>query len=132
LQAKLAAMFPAAASARIDHAWSGVLGVARDWSVTVDASAQGGIAWAGGYVGLGVAASNLAARTLRDLILGEQTGLTRLPWVGHRPQLWEPEPLRWAEIRSVYGLYRVADRMEARSGRTSRIARMIDVLSGRG
>jgi len=30
---------------------------------------------------------------------------------------WEPEPLRFAGIRSVYGLYRAADRLEARSHR---------------
>src|SRR5690625_5277726 len=31
----------------------------------------------------GVASGNLAGRTLRDLVLGRSTALTRLPWVGH-------------------------------------------------
>ena len=35
------------------------------------------MAWAGAYVGDGVATTNLAGRTLRDLILGEQSELTR-------------------------------------------------------
>ena len=35
LREKLAAMFPAAAGARIEHAWSGVLGVPRDWAPAV-------------------------------------------------------------------------------------------------
>ncbi len=39
------------------------------------------------------------ARTLRDLILGEESELTRLSWVGRSPRTWEPEPLRWAAIR---------------------------------
>ena len=56
--------------AEIDHAWSGVLGVPRDWCVAIDADRASGLARAGGYVGEGVAASNLAGRTLRDLILG--------------------------------------------------------------
>ncbi len=85
LHQRLCAMFPPAAGAAIDHAWSGVLGVPRDWCVSVNADRSSGLAWAGGYVGEGVAASNLAARTLRDLILGRDSELTALPWVGRSP-----------------------------------------------
>lgn len=131
LRAKLLQMFPAAGAVALEHAWSGVLGVPRDWGVTVSADRVRGLAWAGGYVGEGVAASNLAARTLRDLILGEESELTGLPWVGRDPRMWEPEPLRWAEIRAVYALYRAADCVERRSGRTSRLAALVDSLSGR-
>ena len=38
--------------------------------------------WAGGYVGDGVATTNLAGRTLADLITGRPSDLTSLPWVG--------------------------------------------------
>ncbi len=131
LRRKLYAMFPATAGARPDHAWSGVLGVARDWCVSVEADAESGLASAGGYVGQGVAASNLAGRTLRDLLLGERTKLTELAWVGHRARRWEPEPLRWAGIRGVYALYRRADAIERRSGRPSTLARLVDGVSGR-
>ena len=131
LREKLVAMFPAAAGAEVDHAWSGVLGVPRDWCVSVDADPGSGLAWAGGYVGEGVAAANLAARTLRDLMLGERSGLEALPWVGRRPRRWEPEPLRWGAIRGVYSLYRRADRSERRRGQPSRLARLADVVSGR-
>lgn len=131
LRAKLQTIFPALAGAQLDHAWSGVLGVARDWCVSVDADRASGLAWAGGYVGEGVAASNLAARTLCDLLLGESTALTRLPWVGHHARRWEPEPLRWAGIRGVYSLYRRADAIERRSGRPSALARLVDGVSGR-
>jgi len=131
LRAKLEAMFPAARGAEIAHAWSGVLGMARDWCVSVNADPGSGLAWAGGYVGEGVAASNLAGRTLRDLVLGEDTALTRMPWVGHSPRPWEPEPLRWAGIRGTYALYRLADRAERLSGRPSRGAGLLDALTGR-
>lgn len=131
LRAKLVEMFPALAGVELEHAWSGVLGVPRDWCISVDADPATGLAWAGGYVGEGVAASNLAGRTLRDLILGEPSELTSLPWVGRAPRRWEPEPLRWAAIHSVYSLYRRADRDERRSGRGSRLGRLVDVLSGR-
>jgi len=131
LRARLAAMFPAAADAELDHAWSGVLGVARDWCVSVDADPQSGLAWAGGYVGEGVAAANLAGRTLCELLLERPSTLTTLPWVGRRPRRWEPEPLRWATIRAVYSLYRHADRVERRTRRASRLAALVDAASGR-
>jgi glycine/D-amino acid oxidase-like deaminating enzyme len=131
LRAKLCAMFPAAAEAKVEHAWSGVLGVPRDWCVSIDADPETGLAWAGGYVGEGVAAANLAGRTLRDLILGERGPLTALPWVGRRPRRWEPEPIRWGAIHSVYSLYRQADRIERRTQRPSRLGQLVDAVSGR-
>ena len=63
---------------RIDHAWCGVLGVPRDWCTTVGLDPETRIAWAGGYVGLGVSSSNLSGRTLTDLILGRQSDLVEL------------------------------------------------------
>jgi hypothetical protein len=125
-------MFPATAGVELDHAWSGVLGVPRDWCISVDADPSTGLAWAGGYVGEGVATANLAGRTLRDLILDEHSELTKLPWVGRSPRRWEPEPLRWGAIHGVYSLYRRADRVERRTGRRSRLGRVVDALSGRG
>ena len=59
--------------------WSGVLGVPRDWTATVGLEPTSGLAWAGGYVGTGVATTNLAGRTLTDLILDQKTTLTDLP-----------------------------------------------------
>jgi len=131
LRAKLAEMFPPAGAAKLDHAWSGVLGVPRDWCASVHADPTSGLAWAGGYVGLGVASANLAARALADLILGERSELTALPWVGRTPRRWEPEPLRWVAIRGTYALYRGADRLERRSGRPSSLGGLVDVISGR-
>jgi len=131
LHGKLVELFPVLTGVPLEHAWSGVLGVPRDWCMSVAADPASGLAWAGGYVGEGVAASNLAGRTLRDLILGEPSELARLPWVGRAPKRWEPEPLRWGEIHAVYSLYRHADRRERSRGRTSGLGRLVDRLSGR-
>ncbi|WP_329120736.1 NAD(P)/FAD-dependent oxidoreductase [Streptomyces sp. NBC_01465] len=134
----LTRFFPSLASARIDHAWSGVLGVPRDWCATVTLDRSTGIGWAGGYVGSGVATANLAARTLRDLIQqdsgqGGPTELTTLPWVNHKVRNWEPEPLRWLAVHSMYAAYRGADRREltASTTETDKIAQYADRLSGR-
>jgi glycine/D-amino acid oxidase-like deaminating enzyme len=132
LRRALDVRFPAAAGAALDHAWCGVLGVARDWQPAVRLDRASGIGFAGGYVGNGVGAANLAGRTLRDLVLGEDSELTRLPWVGHAARRWEPEPLRWLGATSVYALYRGADRREAGGlARTSALARAADLLAGR-
>ncbi|WP_166865469.1 FAD-binding oxidoreductase [Salinibacterium sp. ZJ70] len=124
--------FPATRDAQIDHVWSGVLGVPRDWSATVGLDPTTGIAWGGGYVGTGVTSTNLAGRTLADLILGRGTDLTTLPWVNHRVRKWEPEPLRWIATKGLYTAYGMADRIEDRgSARTSPIAKIADIITGR-
>jgi hypothetical protein len=89
-----------------------------------------GLAWAGGYVGDGVSTTNLAGRTLADLITGQETALTRLPWVGHRSRQWEPEPLRWLGVNAGLWTMKAADRSEARRGRPSRLAEAMGRLLG--
>ncbi len=125
--------FPAAAAARIDHAWCGVLGVPRDWCATVGLDPATGLGWAGGYVGVGVSTTNLAGRTLADLVLRRDTDLVHLPWVNRRVREWEPEPFRWLGVTGMYGLLNAADRREARPGAgPSRLAGIGNWLTGRG
>ncbi|KOX03454.1 NAD(P)/FAD-dependent oxidoreductase [Streptomyces sp. NRRL B-3648] len=134
----LTRFFPSLAGVRIAHAWSGVLGVPRDWCATVTLDRSTGLGWAGGYVGSGVATANLAARTLRDLVQrdsgqGGRTELTDLPWVNHKVRKWEPEPLRWLGVQGMYATYRAADQRERlRPGaRSSRLAKAADRVAGR-
>ncbi|MER5964483.1 FAD-dependent oxidoreductase [Streptomyces sp. NPDC002057] len=134
----LVRFFPQLAGVRVDHAWSGVLGVPRDWCATVTLDRSTGLGWAGGYVGSGVATANLAARTLRDLIQQDSgqsgpTDLTTLPWVNHKVRKWEPEPLRWLGVQTMYAAFRGADRREAtgHAATTDRVAVLANRLSGR-
>ncbi len=116
----------------IEHAWCGVLAVPRDWEATVSFDSATGLGSAGGYVGHGVTATNLAGRTLADLVLRRHTPLVELPWVGHRSRDWEPEPLRWLGVRGMYLAYKAADRHEARGrAKTSPIAVVADKIAGR-
>jgi glycine/D-amino acid oxidase-like deaminating enzyme len=117
----LAGWFPSLADVEITHRWGGPLGVPRDWSASVGFDPASGLAWAGGYVGDGVAAANLAGRTLAHLVTGTDSPLVRLPWVGQRSRAWEPEPLRWLGINSGLRLTAAADAAEARSGRPTRV-----------
>ena len=124
-------LLPQTASLRIDHAWCGVLGVPRDWCTTAGFDLSTGIGWAGGYVGLGVSSSNLAGRTLADLVLRRETELTALPWVNRTVRKWEPEPFRWLGVHSMYQLYRIADVREfAGLPRTSKLAAIADSITG--
>ncbi|MBZ9762254.1 FAD-binding oxidoreductase [Mesorhizobium sp. CA8] len=127
----LTTLLPQTAGCRIDHAWCGVLGVPRDWCTTVGLDPATRIGWAGGYVGLGVSSSNLSGRTLTDLVLGQNTELTRLPWVNRKVRPWEPEPFRWLGVHSMYQLYRIADSREAAGlAHTSKLAALADSLTG--
>jgi glycine/D-amino acid oxidase-like deaminating enzyme len=125
LRATLVDLFPIVKDAAITHRWGGALGIARDWTASVGLDRSTGLGWAGGYVGDGVATTNLAGRTLADLVLGHDTDLTRLPWVGHRSRAWEPEPLRWLGINAGLRAMTWADREELRTGRESRIAKVV-------
>jgi glycine/D-amino acid oxidase-like deaminating enzyme len=131
LRGRLTRLFPILRDVRLDGAWTGVFGVARDWAAAVHCDRDSGLCWAGGYAGEGVAAANLAARTLRDLILDRDTELARLPWVGHHARGWEPEPLRWLAVQTVYGAFRAADAIEDRTGRSSWVAGAAGALAGR-
>jgi glycine/D-amino acid oxidase-like deaminating enzyme len=116
---------PAAAGARITHHWGGPLAVPRDWSMSVAYDRARGFGAAGGYSGHGVVASNIAGRTLADLVLGRDTDLVRLPWVGHRTRRWEPEPLRFLASRAIVRTLRAADAVEDETGRPARRTRLV-------
>jgi len=123
-------LFPAARGVAITHTWGGNLGVPRDWHASVDLDRATGIGFAGGYVGDGLSTTNLAGRTLADLILDRDTELTRLPWVGHRSPSWEVEPLRFLGANAGLVATGLADREERITRRPSVIARLVAPLTG--
>ena len=130
LHATLLDLFPVLHGTRFTHAWGGPLGIPRDWCASVGLDRGTGLAWAGGYVGDGVSTTNLAGRTLCDLILDRSTELTALPWVGHRSPEWEPEPLRWLGINAGLRAMTLADAEERLTGRPSVIGRVMAPLVG--
>ena len=64
LTATLHAVLPQVRDVPIAHGWCGVLAVPRDWEAGIVLDKSTGLGWAGGYVGHGVTATNLAGRTL--------------------------------------------------------------------
>ena len=125
-------LFPQLTKVKFESRWGGALGVPRDWMASVGLDPVTKIGHAGGYVGDGVGTSNLAGRTLADLILGRQTALTKLCWVQHRSPKWEPEPLRFIAARAALIGADIADQIEGVTGRRTVISRLIARLTGKG
>jgi glycine/D-amino acid oxidase-like deaminating enzyme len=124
-------LFPATHDAAVTHRWGGPLGVPRDWYPSVGLDRSTGLGWAGGYVGDGVTTSNLAGRTLADLIARHDTERTELAWVDHHHRDWEPEPLRWLGVNAALHLSAAADRRESRTGRRAvRYERALALITG--
>jgi glycine/D-amino acid oxidase-like deaminating enzyme len=119
-------LFPAAAGARITHRWGGPFASPRDWSMAIEVDRPGGYVRAGGFAGHGVTAANVTGRTIADVILGRETDLVLLPFVGRHSPRWEPEPLRSFGARVIPLVLRSADRAEVRTGRLARRARLVE------
>ena len=131
LRETLVELFPVLGDALITHSWGGPVGIPRDWYSSVGLDPSSGLAWAGGYVGDGVTTTNLAGRTLADLICAEETELTTLPWVQHRSPDWEPEPFRWLGVNTGLLATRWSDASERRRGKPSWVAeKMAGFLGG--
>jgi len=126
----LVEFFPDLADLRITHRWGGALGVSRDWCPTVSIDRKNRFAWAGNYVGDGVATSNLAGRILSNLILEKDEDINSLPLVNHSSPSWEREPLRWLGINSGLAATSLSDIEERITHRPSRTAMLLEKLTG--
>ena len=122
--------FPALADVEITHRWGGPLGVPRDWFPSIGQDAESGIAWAGPYVGDGVATSNLAGRILRNLITGHSDELNRLPVVNHISPRWEIEPFRWIGVNAGLQAAGAADLEERLTNKPSKVSALLEKLTG--
>ena len=130
LRKTLTSWLPDLGDVKFTHSWGGPLGIARDWHPSVTYDPVSRIGGAGGYVGDGVAATNLAGRTLADLVLGRTTSLTGLPWVNHASPAWEPEPLRWLGINAGLRLAGLADLEERVTRRPASTGALLERLTG--
>ena len=130
LRRTLRELFPAIGDVTVTHRWGGPLGVPRDWCATASFDPATRIAHAGGYVGDGLSTTNLAGRTLADLITGTDSELTGLPWVNHHSPRWEPEPLRFLGANAGLAAMTLADAEERLTRRPSVAAKLMGPLTG--
>ena len=113
-------LFPQVGDAKFTHRWGGPVGATRDWHAYANVDRDTGMCAGGGYVGDGVALSNLVGRTLAYQIADTGDALTRSLLVNHQSKQWEPEPLRWFGVNSLLALTEFADRVERRTHRPMR------------
>ena len=113
-------LFPQVGDAKFTHRWGGPVGATRDWHAYANVDRNTGMCAGGGYVGDGVALSNLVGRTLAYQIADTGDALTRSLLVNHQSKQWEPEPLRWFGVNSLLALTEFADRVERRTHRPMR------------
>jgi len=131
LEQTLREIFPQVGDAKITHRWGGPVGAPRDWHAYANVDRDTGICAGGGYVGDGVALSNLVGRTLAHQIVDTGDSLTRSLLVNHQSRQWEPEPLRWLGVNSLLALTEFADRIERRTNRPmKRLLALRDRLLG--
>jgi glycine/D-amino acid oxidase-like deaminating enzyme len=130
LSRTLRELFPALPPFAVTHRWGGPLGIPRDWHASVRYNPATRLASAGGYVGDGLSTTNLAGRTLADLLTGTESELTRLPWVNHSSPDWEPEPLRYLGANAGLLAMAAADAEEKITQRPSVVAKVMGPLVG--
>jgi hypothetical protein len=91
--------------------------------------ARTGLGAVGGYAGVGVAAANLAGRTLAELVLRETTERTSFAWVNHPSRSWEPEPLRWLGSQGVLRMGEWADAAESKGRNAGIFGSIFDIFA---
>lgn len=116
----LVELFPVLRNTVITHRWGGVLGAPRNWTPAVRFDRSTGLAVAGGYVGEGVAAANLAGRTVAELIVDANTERVTYPWVNATWGKWEPEPFRFLGVRGTRWVMGTGDDVEFATDKTAR------------
>jgi glycine/D-amino acid oxidase-like deaminating enzyme len=111
VEKRLSDYFPAVAQRRIEHRWTGVLGItmSRMCSMGVQGDHRN-VYFALGYSGHGVTMANLAGRVLCDIFRGDDERWRKLPFYQKRLGGVPPEPLRWLG-------YHVYTRLTGRSPR---------------
>jgi glycine/D-amino acid oxidase-like deaminating enzyme len=127
-QSTLLELFPSLTEVEITHRWGGAIGVTRDWAPFVQFDSRTGQGAVGGYAGNGVAAANLAGRTLAELVLRETTERTSFAWVNRASRNWEPEPLRWLGTQAVLAMGKRADAAEEKGGDAGIFGRIFEAF----
>lgn len=96
MRGAMARYFPALADARVEHRWSGPLGITLDRVCSMGVGGEHrNVYHALGYSGHGVALALLAGRVLADLWDGNHEAWRDVPFYQKRLYPIPPEPLRW-------------------------------------
>lgn len=100
LQRSILTTFPQLAGVRFTHAWGGTMGFTFDFwpSVGVLGDAKN-LFYATGFCGEGVVMTQLAGKVIDQLVAGEESALTALPFVQKTLPYVGHEPFRYPAIK---------------------------------
>ncbi len=106
-------LFPSLKDVAFTHHWGGSVGVTRPMRPEVIVDSGRKLISLGGYIGEGVGASFLMARTAAEYLADLSTPRTNAPWlqikpIKHQPA-WPPEPLPWLGVTALRELWDLED-----------------------
>ncbi len=115
LQRFVSKAFPSLEGVRFSHHWGGPVSVPLDMAPAVGTLGRDGrLFYALGCVGHGVSLSVMHGKILRDLVLGEDTELSRLFFVNRRVPWWPDEPFRYPLAQTIREALRLQDWVQER------------------
>ena len=115
LERHIGEVFPALRGIRIAHQWGGPFSVTTDLTPAIGYLGDERCVYSVGCIGHGVSASHLNGQTIRDLVLGRDSELTRAPLVNRRVAPWPPEPLRFGVSAALRAYLAAEDRWRERA-----------------
>jgi glycine/D-amino acid oxidase-like deaminating enzyme len=124
-------LFPQLADVRLTDAWGGPIDVSGDHLPRFGTLKGGGVHYALGYSGNGVAPSHLAGRVLAALVIGSDEPITRLCVVGPPPHRLPPEPFRYLGARVIRRAIMSREARELRAQRAPWWLRQLTALPRR-
>ncbi len=99
LEETFAWTFPQLSDVKFEYRWGGPIGVTGSFMPCAGWLEEKRVAYAFGFVGHGVAITNMVAMAMRDLILERETDHTRLAIIGRKPVNLGPRLLRDPLVR---------------------------------
>jgi glycine/D-amino acid oxidase-like deaminating enzyme len=116
-------MFPQLEGVKFSHKWAGAIDTSTQFCAFHGLAANGRIAYAAGFTGLGVGAARFAADVMLDRLEGLTTPRTQLSMVRRKPLPFPPEPIAFLGIQCTR---QSLDRADHRGGRRNLFLRAMD------
>ena len=125
LAAHFLTVFPQLEGVRFSHRWAGAIDTSTRFAAFHGLAAQGRVAYAAGFTGLGVGATRFAAEVMLDRLSGLDTERTRLEMVRRKPLPFPPSPV--ADVGIELTRWSL-DRADHRRGRRNLFLRTLDAM----
>lgn len=110
LQQEMGRLYPVLAALPFETTWSGLVDMSLDQTPSIGQTGKhGNLFYAIGFSGHGVNLTSVFGRILADLVHGESSEWSWLPYLNRMPLYTPNEPLRWAGVQAALGFYRLTD-----------------------